>query len=131
MHARSCCSSCIQPCAVYPDDAQQPEDVSRATTKDADATLGLRLQCIACQLSQTQRKGDILNTVDIMPAQGFDRGLFGLLTRSLGRGGRRGATLTLGVALGGGMAAAEERQSNEELVYRPMPTLMMVELVLN
>ena len=36
-----------------------------------------------------------------MPTQGFASGLLGLRTRSFGRGGSRGATLSFGVPLGG------------------------------
>lgn len=41
------------------------------------------------------------NTEDMIPTQGLASGLFGRRTRSFGSGGRRGAMLTFGVALGG------------------------------
>ena len=41
------------------------------------------------------------STDDIIPVHGLASVLFGLRTRSLGSGGRRGATLTFGVAFGG------------------------------
>lgn len=72
MQALSCCSSAAQPCAVYPEDAQQPI---------------VRLEPAKCYALLS----GILRTEDITPTQGLASALSGRRTRSLGSGGRRGA----------------------------------------
>ena len=47
------------------------------------------------------------STEDMMPTQGFASALLGRRTRSLGRGGRRGAVVTLAVPLGGGIGVLD------------------------
>lgn len=81
---------------------------------------GTSIQALNCCSSATQPSAlcPLLaqhpNTDAIIPAHGFTSALFGRRTRSLGRGGRRGATLTFGVAFGGGMVGEGFDMSSEE-----------------
>lgn len=89
MHTRSACSRAAQPSAVWPEDAQQPEQViSLMSLPLGTSNVWQARVAHPCDLH-------IPNIVLMTPRQGFVLVWSGFRTRSLGRGGSLGADAAL------------------------------------
>jgi hypothetical protein len=96
IHCRNFCSSCAQPCTLYPEEAQQPaQSVSVHLLQHVLPPYRHQILCCQCilqskalQSTNYVPKHHVPNTEDIAPKHGFASGLFGRRTRSFGSGGR-------------------------------------------
>ncbi len=101
MQARNCCSRSIHPCAACPEEAQHPACIRIEHQR-------LEISEMPTVLGGTEENAVLApSTEDMIPTHGFASVLLGRRTRSLVKGGRRGAVVTLAVPLGGGIGVLD------------------------